>query len=320
MKISILIPTYNRSKFLIKNLKHLTRIIKENNFTTQVEIIVSNNCSTDDTHSQVANFLKKSSRKISISYYKRKTNTGLEQNALFTLSKATAEYVMFIGDDDYIDEKYLIKILKEIKHDSKITAIIPSIQAIDIYGNKLQQGRDLKKKNQQYRQGFFNCLCNSWRGHQLSGLLFKRKGLLLSYKTNFVSNIYPFIYFLSYSCFRGKTLHITDYPVLVTTPGIDKKDWNYGKDGLVTEVFNNYSQLGGLPRFKKSILQIYFLYVQKWRYLSYLNQNFLSFFRACWIILKAKDTLWLTKIFFLPLCIIAIISSMFKKSICFIKK
>ena len=99
MTLDILIPTYNRSLYLLKNLKQLEGYILKNNLEREVSIIVSNNCSTDNTAQIVDGFISKTS--INVSYFEQESNLGLEGNALFVLEKATSPYVMYMGDDDY---------------------------------------------------------------------------------------------------------------------------------------------------------------------------------------------------------------------------
>ena len=58
MRLSILIPTYNRCKDLHRNLQLLEKYIVASNCKDQVNIIISNNASTDDTHAVVVDYQK----------------------------------------------------------------------------------------------------------------------------------------------------------------------------------------------------------------------------------------------------------------------
>ena len=53
MKLSILIPTYNRCNDLRKNLELLCKYIKDDQLESEVCICVSDNASTDDTEQKV---------------------------------------------------------------------------------------------------------------------------------------------------------------------------------------------------------------------------------------------------------------------------
>jgi len=39
---------------------------------------------------------------------------------------------------------------------------------------------------------------------------------------------------------NGNGYHLTDYPVKITQPRQDKKDWGYKDGSLVSEIFDNY--------------------------------------------------------------------------------
>lgn len=296
--LSILIPTYNREKFLLKNLKELSEYIIKNNCTKEVEIIISNNCSTDSTDKYVKEFIKQTDKSHFIKYFSRTRNFGLENNALFTFSKSKAKYVMFIGDDDYIEENYFINVLEKIKSDSSIYCIIPSFKQIDISGEIVPGERDTKIKSKIYNKGFLNCLKNSWRGHQLSGLTFKNNGMLESYYKNKVSNIHLFVYFTSYNCLKGKTWHFTNFPILVTQPGQENKDWTFHNDGLITEAFDNYVKLENLNYIQRVLLQLKFADEQGWCYRQFFRKSRKDFFKAIIFIICHKKTLLLTKILF----------------------
>lgn len=296
MKLSILIPTYNRSLFLKKNLDLLNSHVHQGNFITEIEIVISNNNSSDNTDEILLEF-QKQHNDIQLRYYLQKGNIGLEKNALFVLKEAKAEYVMYLGDDDYIDFEYLDGVLKHLKNSKNIFSIIPSWVAVDIQGNRIHGNRDTHLPNKLYAGGFNTCLENSWRGHQLSGLVFKRDKLYNSYIENNVNNIYPFIFFTAISCLQGDTLHFTQYPIKITCPGQQNKDWGYGKDGLINEIFDNYKKLP-LRKIDKTKLELKIIRTQQtrvWSYKKISNSAFLSAFLNIWL---SKNSTFIFKIIF----------------------
>ena len=144
--------------------------------------------------------------------------------------------------------------------------IIPSWQGITPTKEVIaEKQRDVGEKKRLFRKGFNNCYINAQRGHQLSGLVFFREGLLKSYFDRNVSNIYPFIYFVGYSCLKGITIHNPEYPILITQPGQAKKDWAYGEDGLISEIFDNYKKMN-LNVIQRSLLEVRQIAVSPWRY------------------------------------------------------
>ncbi|MCW7548260.1 glycosyltransferase family 2 protein [Photorhabdus sp. APURE] len=253
MLLSILIPTFNRAKELKKNLELLCRYIVGFN-SLQCEIIISNNNSTDSTRTVCEAFSGYSFIKI----FHQKDNIGLEKNTLFCLSKSTSQYVLFLGDDDYISQGYFNSIIRNIS-EHKYCAIIPSFVGYFPQENKVIYGRDVEIKSRVFKSKFLSLLNLSWRGHQMSGLVVKRAGILEKYIGSKASNIYPFIFFVTYALTKGDGLHETKYPVIVTQRPQVEKDWSYGEDGLIPDMLDNYfcfNKIGVLSNVERILLEL----------------------------------------------------------------
>lgn len=106
-KLSICIPTYNRAKFLRET---IASIISQ--ATEEVEIIISDNASSDNTAEMVGQY-----RAIfpSIIYYRHSENIGADRNYLKAVELASGEYCWLFGSDDIMKENAIAKILSEIK-------------------------------------------------------------------------------------------------------------------------------------------------------------------------------------------------------------
>lgn len=292
--LTILIPTYNRANDLRKNLESIITIINENSLTEEVSIIVSNNKSTDNTCEVIKSFLEYNFFK----YYEQPRNVGLEKNALFTLAHAESKYVMYLGDDDYFSKDYLLAVISLVKCDN-IHCIVPSWQAITRTGDIMNGiSRDIELKNKLYTEHFKACLNLSSKGHQLSGLVFYREGLYESYVERGVSNIYPFIYFVAYSCLHGNAYHLTSFPLLITQPGQERKDWSYGDDGLIPDMLNNFKCLD-LSYIRRVKLQIMCLKIHRHVLTYYSKKGVSGMFKLIKKILFNDNTLFIAKLFLL---------------------
>lgn len=84
LKLSICIPTYNRSEFLAWTLDKIEGL---------GEIIISDNASTDSTR-----FMRNQVDK----YVRQTSNIGAFPNMRAALLEATSEYAVFCADDDYL--------------------------------------------------------------------------------------------------------------------------------------------------------------------------------------------------------------------------
>jgi glycosyltransferase involved in cell wall biosynthesis len=98
--LSICIPTYNRSRYLKRCLSNIVEHFNQNPELKQVvEVIVSDNCSTDDTKATVLSFTES----IPLLVYSRNDeNIGFDRNVSTLITKARGKYCWYLGDDDLI--------------------------------------------------------------------------------------------------------------------------------------------------------------------------------------------------------------------------
>lgn len=109
--LSIYIPTYNRSNELIGLLEDLRN---EGVFADpEIEVVVSDNHSGDDTCIRLEEFRKKESGLV---IFRNEENTGLAGNLRDSSFRTTGEYMWIIGDDDRLYKGLIgrcISILKD---------------------------------------------------------------------------------------------------------------------------------------------------------------------------------------------------------------
>jgi len=91
MKLSICIPTYNRVRYLTEL---LPTIISQAD-VEGVEVVVSDNASTDDTAEYLCTINHPCFR-----WWTNETNIGGDRNFLKCIAEARGEYVWLFGDDD----------------------------------------------------------------------------------------------------------------------------------------------------------------------------------------------------------------------------
>ena len=109
MKISICIPQYNRINYLLRSLS-----IIESQSYSNIEIVISDDCSTDDTEARILELVTQ--YRFPIIFSKNKKNEGYDRNFRKCIELATGEYSLVIGNDDtlYGDESisFLVEFLK----------------------------------------------------------------------------------------------------------------------------------------------------------------------------------------------------------------
>jgi FkbM family methyltransferase len=106
--ISFAIPTYNRSAKLARLLKLLYAQLGSVE-TGAVEVIISNNCSTDDTSTVMEAYAV-----YGVRSFHQGTNLGLDGNLRFLYEQARGQYVWFFGDDDILLPGALVKVIQAL--------------------------------------------------------------------------------------------------------------------------------------------------------------------------------------------------------------
>jgi len=107
--LSICIPTYNRANELSVCLDSICKQFElEPQLKTAVEIVISDNASTDNTTEIVSEFQK---RYPQIQYIRNENNVGFDRNVLNVVSHSHGEYCLTLGDDDAIFEGGIKEIL-----------------------------------------------------------------------------------------------------------------------------------------------------------------------------------------------------------------
>ncbi|MGP8321445.1 MAG: glycosyltransferase family 2 protein [Methanosarcinaceae archaeon] len=307
--LSILILTYNREKEVIYNIKLLDEYINKLNISDDVEIIVSDNCSTDNTFKEIEELSNGLNTKITL--YRQGKNIGLEKNALFVLEKSDAKYVMYIGDDDYIQKEYLKSVVEKVKQQD-LSCIVPGILAVT-KNNEIIRGKNIGFPIREFDKGFKATLYMFKFGNQLSGVTLLRENTLESYVSNGGANLYPFMYFVGFNCMRGKSIHLTTYPVKVTEGA--KKNWGYGYDGLLGDMFQNSKMLFPNSYLKRFLLEVSVLRKQPFRYVMYLKQGVLVALKSFLKIMSLKNFTIFGKLFLLFFYIFFILKAIVRRVI-----
>ena len=112
--LSICIPTFNRCNHLANCLNSIILNIGYNK--NNVQICVSDNCSTDETESVV----RHAQKKIDIVYRKNTKNLGVTRNFLNVINMADGKYVWLIGDDDLLMPNTFERLLEIIDQNNSV--------------------------------------------------------------------------------------------------------------------------------------------------------------------------------------------------------
>ncbi|MBU3104193.1 glycosyltransferase family 2 protein [Clostridium gasigenes] len=115
--LTIGIPTFNRGFYLEQCLEW---IYGEINDDPNIEILVCDNCSTDNTEEIVKKYKAKYSNLV---YFKQAKNEGFARNLKTVLELAQGEYINPHGDDDFFNRGIITEIIKLINKNEDVSVI-----------------------------------------------------------------------------------------------------------------------------------------------------------------------------------------------------
>lgn len=107
--ISVIVPVYNVQEYLSECIESLI-----NQKYSNLEILLINDCSTDDSLKICKEYEKKDSR---ITVINLKKNSGVSPARNVGLKKCKGDYVYFMDSDDYISEDFLYNLISNTEED-----------------------------------------------------------------------------------------------------------------------------------------------------------------------------------------------------------
>lgn len=130
MKLSIILPIYNREKEITRCLESvINQDIKED-----IEIICINDGSTDNSKQIIEKYQKRYPGKI---IYYEKSNSGIADTRNYGIQVSNGEYILFVDSDDYLTYNFLDKIEKLLDSNNEIIKF--KLQREDEKGNILEK-------------------------------------------------------------------------------------------------------------------------------------------------------------------------------------
>ena len=132
--VSIGLATYNGARFLAKSLDSLL----EQDYPNW-ELLISDNCSTDDTEAIALAYAGRSRR---IRYVRQAANLGVIANFNFVLGQATGVYFMWAADHDLWDRTFISSCVRALEADPAAVLAYPQSLLIDADGTTIEEMDD----------------------------------------------------------------------------------------------------------------------------------------------------------------------------------
>ena len=131
--LTIGIPTYNGSAYIRDTLDSAIRQIS-GKFEARVEILVSDNASTDGTPEIIQTY--QSTHSVRIQYSRNDRNIGFDGNVDRLFKIASGKYVWILGDDDVLEDMALQHVINLLDQNPNLKAIQVNF---DKYDRKLEK-------------------------------------------------------------------------------------------------------------------------------------------------------------------------------------
>lgn len=176
IQLTIAIPTYNGVKNLKKQFQRIFKECDKKKYKNLIEILISDNNSTDQTKKVVFAYIKKSlkNKNIIINYFKQKKNIGFFKNFIGLPKLANGKYILYLSDDDLPGISFYVQLINFLKKNNSNFMLIAPI------GN-----------SNKYYKAFYGINKVSYivnRSSILSGIILNRK--LIKY-TSYEKTLYP---------------------------------------------------------------------------------------------------------------------------------
>jgi len=124
--VSVGIPTYNRCGYL----KEVVEAILTQSYRN-LEIIISDDCSSDETEGYCQAMAREDPRLI---YIRQSTNIGSEKNFEYVFQRATGDFFMWHADDDLCEPDYISKLLAHFSEDNSVVLCCSDVKIVDANG------------------------------------------------------------------------------------------------------------------------------------------------------------------------------------------
>jgi abequosyltransferase len=258
--LNISIPTYNRPEFLYKCIKSIHKAISQLNENDRklVSIYVSDN-SEDYKSKNITNLVEFES--LNIIYFKNLDNIGSDKNIARCYLYDNADYVMILGDDDFISVNSLSIILPFLKAQ---TYPIIFLKAYGLTNQESQSRSDFLKGIIEYKSFYEVLMARNIHLAFISNMIFRRSDYSESIVHEGIgSNLVQFnlvLYLLS--SWNGKCVSLNANLVMSTrnnTGGYDPIDI-FGKNffNIIEKYFKSDPTVSNLFVLKKRLLHTFY--------------------------------------------------------------
>lgn len=134
--LSVVMITYGHEKFI----KQAIESILEQKTDFQIEFIISNDASPDNTSVIITELIAKAPKNISVLYTEHADNLGMMQNFIWALEQSTGKYIALCeGDDFWTDPLKLQKQVDFLEANPDYNICFHNVEEVDLEGSTLEK-------------------------------------------------------------------------------------------------------------------------------------------------------------------------------------
>lgn len=175
--VSVIVITYNSSATIIEALES----VKCQTYREKIELIISDDCSTDDTVSVINHWLEKNKLFYSIIFLKNSVNLGITKNINSAVLNAKGKYIKFLSGDDKLSIQSSIAAYVEVSHGRKLILAPVNIIYDDVYDSKKSMEQLNKFSNfvkMSIRSQKMNVYASTSQALKITGMFIERDFLI----------------------------------------------------------------------------------------------------------------------------------------------
>lgn len=190
MLVSIIVPAYNTEKYISRCLDSIC-----NQSYRNIEIIVINDASEDNTASIIQTYSQQDNRLVFVDLAQ---NVGNGQGRNIGIKMAKGEYVLFVDSDDYIEPNLVEEVMNEVRRQTNPQVVILGHQKIlekrsGLLGNKKMKPELPRLTGNETKEQLFTCYVMGYKNFGAQPwLYFCRKDYLLQHNIFFDEARYYF--------------------------------------------------------------------------------------------------------------------------------
>jgi glycosyltransferase involved in cell wall biosynthesis len=171
--LTIGIPTFNGCEYIEECIE---KILIQSDLLDQIEILVCDNASSDDTENIMHNYTNKYPDVIR--YIRHDSNLGMDKNFWSCIENARGEFVHLMGDDDYYTENGLRRLVNLLHEKQDLDAICLSNNYLNTLNNKIIDNKEVATEDIFCQSGTIFFLSENLKTLTLSNIVVKRSKCL----------------------------------------------------------------------------------------------------------------------------------------------